>query len=55
LKEAKKRIQLHYIDAETGEIVNKPVKRSAFLEHFCEPVCVPDRDGGVWWFAARIT
>jgi hypothetical protein len=40
-------IQLHYIDAETGEIVNKPVKRTAFLRAFYEPVAVPDRDGGV--------
>jgi hypothetical protein len=27
-------MQLYYIDAETGEIVNKPVKHVAFLEHF---------------------
>ncbi|MGF6837834.1 transposase [Paraburkholderia youngii] len=26
--------QVHYIDQETGEIVNKPVKRTKFLEHF---------------------
>lgn len=26
---AKSIIQLHYVDAETGEIVNRPVKRSA--------------------------
>ncbi|MCA8432417.1 IS110 family transposase [Burkholderia seminalis] len=31
---AKNVMQLHYIDAETGEIVNKPVKRAVFLEHF---------------------
>jgi transposase len=31
---AKNVIHLHYIDAETGEIVNKPVKRAAFLQHF---------------------
>ncbi|RXV64485.1 IS110 family transposase [Burkholderia stabilis] len=31
---AKNVMQLHYIDAETGEIVNKPVKRGVFLEHF---------------------
>jgi transposase len=31
---AKNVIQLHYIDAETGEIVNRPVKRATFLEHF---------------------
>ncbi len=27
-------MQLHYIDQETGEIVNKPVKRAQLLEHF---------------------
>jgi transposase len=31
---AKNVIQHHYIDAETGEIVNKPVKRAVFLQHF---------------------
>jgi transposase len=31
---AKSVMQIHYIDAETGEIVNKPLKRGAFLEHF---------------------
>ena len=31
---AKNVMQLHYIDADTGEVVNKPVKRSVFLEHF---------------------
>ena len=31
---AKNVIQIHYIDAEAGEIVNKPVKRAAFLNHF---------------------
>jgi transposase len=31
---AKNVFQLHYVDDETGEIVNKPVKRAAFLEHF---------------------
>ena len=31
---AKNVIQFHYIDAQTGEIVNKPVKRAAFLQHF---------------------
>ena len=31
---AKNVIQLHYIDAETGEIINKPIKRAAFLEQF---------------------
>jgi len=31
---AKNVMQLHYINMETGEVVNKPVKRAAFLEHF---------------------
>jgi transposase len=31
---AKNVIQLHYIDAETGEIINKPIKRAVFLEQF---------------------
>ena len=31
---AKNVFQLHYIDAETGELVNKPIKRAAFLQHF---------------------
>ena len=31
---AKTVFQLHYVDAETGEIVNKPIKRAAFLAHF---------------------
>lgn len=31
---AKSLMQIHYIDAETGEILNKPVRRVAFLEHF---------------------
>jgi transposase len=31
---AKSVFQLHYVDAETGEIVNRPIKRAKFLEHF---------------------
>lgn len=31
---AKMVFQVHYVDEETGEIVNKPVKRAVFLEHF---------------------
>jgi transposase len=31
---AKTVFQAHYIDQETGEIVNKAIKRAAFLEHF---------------------
>ncbi|KVQ63017.1 IS110 family transposase [Burkholderia territorii] len=31
---AKQVFQVHYIDPETGEIVNKPIRRAKFLEHF---------------------
>ncbi|MFM0268811.1 IS110 family RNA-guided transposase [Paraburkholderia sediminicola] len=31
---AKNVFQVHYIDKETGEIVNKPIRRAKFLEHF---------------------
>ncbi|VVE84487.1 IS110 family RNA-guided transposase [Pandoraea sputorum] len=31
---AKQVFQVHYIDQDTGEIVNKPIKRANFLEHF---------------------
>ena len=31
---AKNVMRLHYIDLETGEVVNKSVKRAEFLEHF---------------------
>lgn len=31
---AKSIFQLHYVDGGTGEIVNKPIKRARFLEHF---------------------
>ena len=31
---AKHVFQVHYVDEETGEIVNKPIKRAKFLEHF---------------------
>src|SRR5471032_602069 len=27
-------MQVHYVDEETGEVVNKPIKRAQFLEHF---------------------
>ncbi len=30
----KKRSAVHSIDPETGEMVNKPIKRTAFLEYF---------------------
>jgi transposase len=31
---AKAVFQVHYVDGETGEIVNKPIKRAKFLEYF---------------------
>ncbi|CAD6563252.1 IS110 family transposase IS884 [Paraburkholderia sabiae] len=31
---AKSVLQVHYVDPETAEIVNKPIKRAKFLEHF---------------------
>jgi transposase len=31
---AKQVFQVHYVDQQTGEIVNKPIKRAKFLEHF---------------------
>lgn len=31
---ARQVFQVHYVDHETGEIVNKPIKRAKFLEHF---------------------
>jgi len=31
---AKSVFQVHYVDPETAEIVNKPIKRAKFLEHF---------------------
>jgi hypothetical protein len=55
---AKNVFQVHYVDAQTGEIVNRSIKRAQFLEHFanrapcligmeaCPPrqnTCRPDR------------
>lgn len=31
---AKNVMQVHWVDPETGEIVNRPIKRAAFLEYF---------------------
>ncbi|RQQ42976.1 IS110 family transposase [Burkholderia stagnalis] len=31
---AKSVFQVHYVDQETGEILNRPIKRAKFLEHF---------------------
>ncbi|HHV7524982.1 TPA: IS110 family transposase [Burkholderia orbicola] len=55
---AKNVMQLHYIDAETGEIVNKPVKRAAFLEHFANRApCLIGMEacGGSQYWARKLT
>lgn len=55
---AKSVMQIHYIDAETGEIVNKPVKRVAFLEHFANrSPCLIGMEacGGSQHWARRLT
>src|ERR1700691_6226963 len=31
---AKNVMQMHWVDPHTGEVVNKPIKRARFLEHF---------------------
>lgn len=55
---AKNVMQLHYIDAETGEIVSKPVKRAVFLEHFANRApCLIGMEacGGSQYWARRLT
>lgn len=50
--------QLHYVDAETGEIVNKPIKRAAFLQHFAnrEPCLIGmEACGGTQHWARALT
>lgn len=36
---AKRVFQLHWVEADTGEIVSQQVKRSRFLEHFANRAC----------------
>ncbi|MEX3954272.1 IS110 family transposase [Paraburkholderia sp. EG287B] len=55
---AKNVFQLHWVDASTGEIVNKQVKRAAFLEHFAnrEPCLIGmEACGGSQHWARRLT
>ncbi|MDW3682754.1 IS110 family transposase [Cupriavidus sp. CV2] len=55
---AKTVFQLHYVDAETGEIVNKPIKRAAFLAHFAnrEPCLIGmEACGGAQHWARALT
>ena len=38
---AKNVMQVHWVDPQTGEVVNKPIKRAAFLEYFVNrPPCL---------------
>lgn len=55
---AKNVMQLHYIGAETGEIVNKPVKRAVFIEHFSNRApCLIGMEacGGLQYWARKLT
>lgn len=54
---AKNVFQLHWVDAETGEIVNKQLKRAVFLEHFAnrEPCLIGmEACGGAQHWARRL-
>ncbi len=54
---AKNVFQLHWVDADTGEIVNKQLKRAVFLEHFAsrEPCLVGmDACGSAQHWARRL-
>jgi len=54
---AKMVFQVHYVDEETGEIVNKPVKRAVFLEHFANrPSCLVGMEacGGAHHWARKL-
>ena len=42
---AKQVFQVHHVDAETGEIVNKAIKRAGFLDYFANRA--PCLNGGV--------
>ena len=55
---AKNVFQVHYIDQETGEIVNQPIKRAKFLEHFANRVpCLIGIEacGGAHHWARQLT
>lgn len=55
---AKTVFQVHYVDQETGEIVNKPVKRAKFLEHFANRApCLIGMEacGGAHHWARQLT
>lgn len=55
---AKQVFQVHYVDPATGEIVNKPVKRARFLEHFANRAqCLIGMEacGGAHHWARQLT
>ena len=55
---AKRIFQLHWIAADTGEVFNKQLRRSDFLEHFanCEPCLIGmEACGGSQHWARRLT
>jgi len=55
---AKQVFQVHYVDRATGEIVNKPLKRAKFLEHFANRArCLIGMEacGGAHHWARQLT
>jgi transposase len=55
---AKSVFQVHYVDEETGEIVNRPIKRPKFLEHFANRIpCLIGMEscGGAQHWARQLT
>ncbi|SAK81062.1 transposase [Caballeronia catudaia] len=55
---AKQVFQVHYVDQETGEIVNKPIKRAKFLEYFANRTpCLIGMEacGGAHHWARQLT
>ncbi|MBN3845588.1 IS110 family transposase [Paraburkholderia sp. Ac-20342] len=55
---AKQVFQVHYVDQQTGEVVNKPVKRAKFLEHFANRApCLIGMEacGGAHHWARQLT
>ena len=44
---AKRVFQLHWVDVETGEIVDLKLTRAKFLEHFANRVAVRGCDGSL--------
>ncbi|SEU46819.1 Transposase [Burkholderia cepacia] len=54
---AKTVFQVHYVDHDTGEVVNKPIRRAALLEHFANwPPCLIGMEacGGAHHWARKL-